>query len=108
MEIATSDGMAHVALTGPAAQQPAIGVRGAGQAWDGRAAFLFVLTPSLLMDGPSYLIVWNFVRILFALFLGTGETFQIWNPQLLLAEPRIPDDLKDIARFRLDERGGSQ
>lgn len=44
MEIATSDGMAHVALTGPAAQQPAIGVRGAGQAWDGRAAFLFVLT----------------------------------------------------------------
>jgi hypothetical protein len=36
--------MAHVALTGPAAQQPAIGVRGAGQAWDGRAAFLFVLT----------------------------------------------------------------
>ncbi len=44
MEIATSDGMAHVGLTGPAAQQPAIGVPGAGQAWDGRAAFLFVLT----------------------------------------------------------------
>ena len=39
-----------------------------------------------------------------ALFLGTGETFQIWNPQLLLDEPRIPDDLKDIARFRLEER----
>src|ERR1039457_4341530 len=36
--------MAHVGLTGPAAQQPAIGVPGAGQAWDGRAAFLFVLT----------------------------------------------------------------
>jgi TRAP transporter 4TM/12TM fusion protein len=34
--------------------------------------FLFVLTPSLLMDGPSYLIVWNFVRILFALFIGTA------------------------------------
>ena len=42
-----------------------------------------------------------------ALFLGTGETFQIWNPQLLLAEPRIPEDLKDIARFRLEERGQS-
>jgi MraZ protein len=40
-----------------------------------------------------------------ALFLGTGETFQIWNPQLLLDDPRIPDDLKDIARFRLEERG---
>jgi len=40
-----------------------------------------------------------------ALFLGTGETFQIWNPQLLLDEPRIPEDLKDIARYRMEERG---
>ncbi len=42
-----------------------------------------------------------------ALFLGTGETFQIWNPQALLDDPNIPDDLKDIALFRLDERGAS-
>jgi MraZ protein len=42
-----------------------------------------------------------------ALFLGTGETFQIWNPQLLLDESRIPEDLKDIARFRLEERRAS-
>jgi TRAP transporter 4TM/12TM fusion protein len=34
--------------------------------------FLFVLTPSLLMDGPSYLIAWNFCRILFGLFVGTA------------------------------------
>ena len=34
--------------------------------------FLFVLTPSLLMDGPSYLIVWNFARVLLALFVGTA------------------------------------
>jgi MraZ protein len=40
-----------------------------------------------------------------ALFLGAGETFQIWNPEAFLAEPRIPDDMKDIARFRLEERG---
>ena len=40
-----------------------------------------------------------------ALFLGAGETFQIWNPKMLLAEPRIPEDMKDIARFRLEERG---
>jgi len=40
-----------------------------------------------------------------ALFLGVGETFQIWNPQMFLAEPRIPEDMKDIARFRLEERG---
>jgi len=24
------------------------------------------------MDGPTYLIVWNFIRILFALFVGTA------------------------------------
>lgn len=36
--------------------------------------FLFVLTPSLLMDGPTYLIIWNFVRILFGLFVGTAAT----------------------------------
>ena len=40
-----------------------------------------------------------------ALFLGTGETFQIWNPKLLLKDPRIPADLKDITRFRLEEKG---
>jgi len=34
--------------------------------------FLFVLTPSLLMDGPTHLIVWNFCRILFGLFVGTA------------------------------------
>ena len=40
-----------------------------------------------------------------ALFLGTGETFQVWNPTRLLDDPRIPEDLKDIARYRLEERG---
>ena len=42
-----------------------------------------------------------------ALFIGVGETFQLWNPRLFLADPNIPDDMKDIARFRLDERGVS-
>ena len=40
-----------------------------------------------------------------ALFIGVGETFQIWNPKLFLADQNIPDDMKDIARFRLEERG---
>lgn len=40
-----------------------------------------------------------------ALFIGVGETFQIWNPKLFLAEKNIPEDMKDIARFRLEERG---
>ena len=40
-----------------------------------------------------------------ALFLGAGETFQIWNPALFLGDDRIPEDMKDIARYRLEERG---
>ena len=40
-----------------------------------------------------------------ALFLGAGETFQIWNPSQFLKDARIPEDMKDIARYRLEERG---
>lgn len=42
-----------------------------------------------------------------ALFLGAGETFQIWNPVTFLEDPRVPEDMKDIARYRLEERGVS-
>lgn len=34
--------------------------------------FLFVLTPSLLMDGPAVEIVWNLLRVLFGLYVGTA------------------------------------
>ena len=40
-----------------------------------------------------------------ALFIGVGETFQIWNPERFLADKNVPEDMKDIARFRLEERG---
>ena len=40
-----------------------------------------------------------------ALFIGVGETFQIWNPKLFLADKNVPEDMKDIARFRIEERG---
>ena len=40
-----------------------------------------------------------------ALFIGVGETFQIWNPTTFLEDPRVPEDMKDIARFRIEERG---
>lgn len=40
-----------------------------------------------------------------ALFIGAGETFQLWNPRLFLADSNVPEAMKDIARFRLEERG---
>ncbi len=51
--------------------------------------FLFVLTPSLLMDGPAYLIVWNFVRVLFGLFVGTAAIVGFALAPLVGADARV-------------------
>ena len=60
----------------PTSRAPTAGPPAGSPAWSaGRTfilPFLFVLTPSLLMDGPAHLIVWNFCRILFGLFVGTA------------------------------------
>jgi TRAP-type uncharacterized transport system fused permease subunit len=34
--------------------------------------FLFVLEPSLLMDGPAWLIAWQFIRNIIGIFMGTA------------------------------------
>ena len=38
-----------------------------------------------------------------ALFVGVGGTFEIWNPQLALASGDA--DLRELAAFRLEEKG---
>jgi MraZ protein len=40
-----------------------------------------------------------------ALFVGIGGTFEIWNPQLALQSGDA--DLRELAAFRLEERGQS-
>ena len=40
-----------------------------------------------------------------ALFVGTGGTFEIWNPHLALESGDA--DLRELAAFRLEERGMS-
>jgi MraZ protein len=42
-----------------------------------------------------------------ALFIGAGNTFEIWNPRLLLDTPAIDDATKEVAAFLLDERGAA-
>jgi MraZ protein len=39
----------------------------------------------------------------YALFVGTGGTFEIWNPRLALKSK--DQDLRDLAAFRLEEKG---
>ncbi|MGF1549766.1 MAG: division/cell wall cluster transcriptional repressor MraZ [Sphingomonadaceae bacterium] len=38
-----------------------------------------------------------------ALFVGTGGTFEIWNPRIAIESG--DDDLKELAAYRLEEKG---
>ncbi len=40
-------------------------------------------------------------------FFGTGNTFEIWNPRLLVETPGVDPEMKEIATFLMNERGGS-
>jgi len=78
-----------------------------------RNLMAFAATEEVPYDSSGRILVPTMMRMKgklaeLALFLGTGETFQIWNPELLLGDDRIPEDLKDIARFRLSERGAAR
>lgn len=40
-----------------------------------------------------------------AFFFGTGNIFEIWNPNLLIDTPGIDEETKDVAAFLMAERG---
>lgn len=40
-----------------------------------------------------------------ALFIGTGDTFEIWNPRTLIEAPQVDAEIKNAARWLLDIRG---
>jgi len=40
-----------------------------------------------------------------AFFVGAGNTFEIWNPQVLLAASGIDETLKEMVSWHLAERG---
>jgi MraZ protein len=41
-----------------------------------------------------------------AFFFGTANTFEIWNPRILIETPGVDVEMKEIANFLVDERGG--
>jgi MraZ protein len=43
----------------------------------------------------------------FALFIGLGDVFEIWNPQTLIAAENAPKQLKSLARYLMAEKGVS-
>jgi MraZ protein len=42
-----------------------------------------------------------------AFFFGTGNSFEIWNPRLLISTPGIDEEMKEIAQFLMGERGAA-
>lgn len=69
----------------------------------------FGMTEEAGFDSSARFIVPPFLRAKaqltdWALFIGTGNVFEIWNPHVLIAAPDISEDFKDLARFRLAER----
>ncbi len=42
-----------------------------------------------------------------AFFYATGDTFEIWNPKVLIATPGIDEETKEIVAFHLDARGAA-
>lgn len=42
-----------------------------------------------------------------AFFMGVGDTFEIWDPQTLMAAPGIDQDIKDMLAFDLAQRGAA-
>ncbi|CAN5498906.1 transcriptional regulator MraZ [soil metagenome] len=43
----------------------------------------------------------------FALFLGLGDVFEIWDPATLVANPGTPTQLKELASFLMEEKGAA-
>ncbi len=56
----------------------------------------FIMSPSFRRRGK----IENWV-----LFLGVGHVFEMWNPMSLIADPSVDDDVKEIARDLLTDRG---
>ena len=73
-----------------------------------RARRTFGLTEDVPYDSSGRIILPTMMRRKgriedLALFVGVGGTFEIWNPHLALESG--DEDLRDLAAYRLEERG---
>jgi MraZ protein len=64
----------------------------------------------LPFDASGRFILPSFYRVAaqltdLAFFVGTGQRFEIWNPQTFIATPAIPEMLKKMAAYELAQRG---
>ncbi len=67
-------------------------------------------TEDVAFDASGRFIMPKYFRTLgqiadWVLFLGTADDFEMWNPHVLIAAPGVDDEIKDLARFLLVERG---
>ena len=76
---------------------------------DGLTRSAFALTEDAGFDSSGRFVLPPFLRSKatlthWALFLGTGNMFEIWSPHILIETPDVADDFKDLARYLLAER----
>jgi MraZ protein len=88
--------------------------RDAGRDFDYHNAFrrAFGTAEELTFDSSGRFILPAFYRQKasledLALFIGTGNTFELWNPRRLLETPGIDEATREIAAFLLHEREGA-
>jgi len=67
-------------------------------------------TEALPLDASGRFVLPDFPRARarignFAFFWGAGDTFEIWDPETLVAYPDAPEVMKDAARFLMQKRG---
>ena len=72
-----------------------------------RAAF--GLVEDVSFDSSGRFILPPFMRMKakltdLAFFLGVGDTFEIWNPHVLLETPTVAADTKEIVQYLLEQR----
>ncbi len=87
------------------------GAGGSLEAHYARARRTFGLTEEVPYDSSGRIILPPMMRRKgqiedLALFVGTGGTFEIWNPQVALKSD--DEDLRALAAYRLEERGLGQ
>lgn len=88
--------------------------RAAGQCFDraNRNRLAFGATVELGYDASGRFILPGDMRAIAGLeanafFLGTGDVFEIWNPQTLIATPGIDDRLKQLVAAQIRQREGA-
>jgi MraZ protein len=94
-------------------QKLSVGRDPSSDEWDQRSVLQFGLTEELPYDSTGRIVLtrtlrqWGQLEAL-ALFFGNSETFEIWNPRVLLKRDGLNPRLGQLVRGLMAERGEAE